>query len=270
MASAGVDPPTSAGAPLPSSDPPVGAAPAAPPSPPPPDASGMARPPVPTMKASSLLLAFLFSLGLVMIIDASTRTEVATLLGYVLNPVIGFGHQYVLLTMFCAALIEMALTALAYNWATDWIKTSRIQSWSAAFRKVQMEALRSGKKDRMEALKPHQAEITRLSGELSISQLKGMAVTWFLVIAIYTWVGLFIGASTVAQQTVNFGAAGAPALVDIDSHFYLGPFPIPYWIVLFSLYTFPLSYILRRSLKHYSLRRWELAHPPPPPTAPAA
>lgn len=234
----------------------------------PPVPSGPAPPPV-QFKPSTLLLTFLFVLGIVMIFDNSTRNAVARAIGAGLTPAIGFDHRYVLLTMFLAGLLEMALTALAYNWATDWVKTARIQSWSGAFRKVQMEAMRSGKKDRVEALKPHQTEITRLSSELSISQLKGMAVTWFLVIAIYTWVGLFIGAyqtPAIPWQTVNLG--GSP--VNIAAPFHLGPFPIPIWILLFSLYTFPLSYVLRRALKHYSLRRYELAHLPPTGVGPTA
>jgi uncharacterized membrane protein (DUF106 family) len=225
-----------------------------------------AAPPVPQFKLSTMVLTFLFVLGILMIFDTSYRNGVATAFGFALQPLIGFGFRYPLLTMFCAALIEMALTALAYNWATDWVKTSRIQSWSAALRKVQMEAIRSGKKDRINALKPHQSEITKLSSELSISQLKGMAVTWFLVIAIYTWVGLFLAQAPTAATNVDLGGSH----VDLLGHFLLGPFPIPYWIVLFSLYTFPLSYVLRRALKHYSLRRWELSQLEKPLAGPTA
>ena len=70
----------------------------------------------------------------------------------------------------------------AFNWATDWFKAAKVQQWGAAFRKVQMAALRSGRKDRVDSLKPHQAKFTQLSSEVSIAQLKGMAITWFLVI----------------------------------------------------------------------------------------
>jgi uncharacterized membrane protein (DUF106 family) len=100
--------------------------------------------------------------------------------------------------------------------------------------------------------------LTQLSSEVSIAQLKGMAVTWFLVIAIYTWVGLQIGAATLQSQTVNFGGASA----SLAGH--AGPVPIPLWFVIFSLYTIPYSFLFRRVLKHYWLRRYAADHPTPP------
>ena len=89
---------------------------------------------------------------------------------------------------------------VAYNYTTDWVKAAKVQKWSAAFRKVQMAAIRSGKKDRIAALKPHQERLTRLSGEVSIAQFKGMAITYFLLILIYTWVGLVILNANAVQQ----------------------------------------------------------------------
>ena len=207
------------------------------------------RPPPSAFKVSTFLLTFLFILGLWMIFDTSTRTGVADAFGLGLSPLIGFGHSYLLLTMFLAAVIEMLLTALAYNWTTDWVKAAQVQSWSSAFRKVQMAAMKSGKKDRVEALKPHQARLTKLSGEVSIAQLKGMAVTWFLVIAIYTWVGIFI--TQAASPNVNLGGASVDLLAPLH------PLPIPLWFLLFTLYTVPLSLVFRRILKHYALRRYE-------------
>jgi uncharacterized membrane protein (DUF106 family) len=211
-----------------------------------------ARPPASGFKISTFLLTFLFILGLWMIFDTATRTGVAVSFGLVLVPSIGFGHNYLLLTMFLAAVIEMLLTALAYNWTTDWVKAAKVQAWSAAFRKVQMAAMKSGKKDRIEALKTHQATLTKLSGEVSIAQLKGMAVTWFLVIAIYTWVGIFI--TQAANPNVNLGGATVDLLAPLH------PLPIPLWFLLFTLYTVPLSLVFRRILKHYALQRYAAAN----------
>ncbi|MCI4336855.1 MAG: EMC3/TMCO1 family protein [Thermoplasmata archaeon] len=224
-----------------------------------PAAPAPARPPGPTFNASTFLLTFLFVLGILMLFDTSTRNAVATELGLLLAPTIGFHGQYILLTMFLAAVIEMILTALAYNWATDWFKAAKVGQWGGAFRKVQMAALRSGKKDRIEALKPAQAQMTQLSTDVSVAQLKGMAVTWFLVIAIYTWVGLYLGGlcdwSNAANSCLNPGAV-TTSLFGAAINIYKQPgWFLPPWFVLFSLYTVPMSLLFRRLLKHYTLRQ---------------
>jgi uncharacterized membrane protein (DUF106 family) len=205
-------------------------------------------------------------LGLLMIIDTSARNSVACLLGTysVLSPtgpttcatgggplyfLIGFQSHYLLLTMAIAGAIEMLITAVAYNYTTDWIKAAKVQKWSAAFRKVQMEAIKSGKKDRIAALKPHQERLTRLSSEVSIAQFKGMAITWFLLILIYTWVGLMIAAASPIAQTVSLGGT----VVNLYTYRVFNYFPL--WFFIFSLYTIPFSLVFRRVLKNYWLRR---------------
>jgi uncharacterized membrane protein (DUF106 family) len=222
-----------------------------------------ARPPAPQFKASTFIIVFLGMLGLLMIIDTSARNAIAGALGagpggpahgFAANGpfyyLIGFGSHYLLLTMALAGAIEMLITAFAYNYTTDWIKAAKVQKWSTAFRKVQMEALRSGKKDRIAALKPFQERLTRLSSEVSIAQFKGLAITWFLLILIYTWVGIVIESATVAQQTVDLGGT----MVNLYTPALLGFFPP--WFLIFSLYTVPLSLVFRRILKNYWLRRY--------------
>ncbi|MGI0052678.1 MAG: DUF106 domain-containing protein [Thermoplasmata archaeon] len=220
------------------------------------------RPPPAEFKLSTFVYTFLFVLGILMLFDTSTRYGVAQAFGLVLGPVIGFGGHWPLVTMFFAAAFEMVLTALAYNYTTDWIKAARVQKWSAAFRKVQMAAMRSGKKDRIEALREHQATLTKLSSEMSFAQIKGMAITWFLVIAIYSWVFLFLAdpsgyhtivtachaASNCSVITVNIGTSSFNLLGDLIG-------PLQAWFIVFSLYTVPLSLIFRRLLKHYKLSR---------------
>lgn len=219
-------------------------------------------------KFSTFILVFLGLLGLWMLIDTTTRNAVAAWLGSYTSPVgggigaggtgwlyyaIGFNSNYLLVTMAVAGAIEMLITAIAYNYTTDWIKAAKVQKWSSAFRKVQMAAFRSGKKDRIDQLKPFQQKIARMSSEVSIAQFKGMAITWFLLIVIYSWVGEVIAAAPKAAQTVDLGGNW----VNLSSG--LGPFPI--WFFIFSLYTVPLSFIFRRLLKDYWLVRYEERHP---------
>ena len=220
----------------------------------------------PTFKFSTFFLVFLGLLGFWMLIDTTTRNAIASWLGNANSPVgggigaggtgwlyflIGFNSSYLLVTMAVAGAIEMAITAIAYNYTTDWIKAAKVQKWSSAFRKVQMAAFRSGKKDRIDELKPFQARITRLSSEVSIAQFKGMAISWFLLIVIYSWVGEVI--ANAPNSYVNLG--GTPVQLSAG----LGPIPI--WFFIFRLYTVPLSFIFRRFLKDYWLKRYQERHP---------
>jgi uncharacterized membrane protein (DUF106 family) len=239
--------------------------------------------PRPTFKVSTFLIVFLGLLGLLMLFEQGTRNSIACALGTSVSPSqaapctsgggplyysIGFGSHYLLATMAVAAAIEMGITALAYNYTTDWVKAAKVQKWSSAFRKVQMDAIRSGKKDRIAVLKPYQERLTRLSSEVTIAQFKGMAITYFMLILIYTWVGLTISYATLTQQTINFG--GTP--INIYSYHVFGYFPI--WFFVFSLYTIPLSMVFRRILKQWWVRRYAERHHidprRPAPPAPAA
>jgi len=238
-----------------------------------------ARPPPPAFKFSTFLYVFLGLLGLWMLIDTSARNSIACALGMV-NPgcpsgtqpwglywLIGFNSNYLLLTMALAGAIEMLVTSLAYNYTTNWVKAAKVQKWSSAFRKVQMEAIRSGKKNRIAALKPHQERLTRLSGEVSIAQFKGMAITYFLLILIYTWVGLVIAGAPSVHPYSNptLVALGTGSTIDLMGH--VGGLPIPWWFIIFSLYTVPFSLVFRRILKHFWLRRYEAQNRSPPPPA---
>jgi uncharacterized membrane protein (DUF106 family) len=223
------------------------------------------RPPPKPFKVTTFVYIFCGLMGLWMLFDTSMRTSIACALGMLnsscpvgtgqwgLYWLIGFQSRYLLLTMALAGAMEMLITSVAYNYTTDWVKAARVQKWSAAFRKVQMEAIRSGKKDRIAALKPQQEKLTRLSGEVSIAQFKGMAITYFLLILIYSWVWLVITGAAPYYQTVHLGGAS----IDLASTLWG---PIPWWFLIFSLYTMPFSLVFRRYLKHIWLRRYASEH----------
>ena len=207
-------------------------------------------PPAPVTPWKSLerfLLIFLGFMGIYMLFDTSARNAVAADIGSLLVPVLGFGGKHVLLTMFLTGVLQMAITAVAYHFTTDWVETARVQKHNQSIRPLYSQAIRSGKKDRVEALKPHMNELQMRQTKVTFSQLKGMVVTWVLIIAIYTWMGLFISGLPVADQYVNlFGSH-----VDLLSP--LGP--VPLWFLVFSLYTLPLNLLFRRYLKHVALTR---------------
>ncbi len=246
------------------------------------------RPSGPSFKLTTFVYTFLFLIGILMLFDQSTRTEVSLGFDYLLSPSIGFHGKYPLLTMFLAGAIEMALTAIAYNLTTDWVKAAKVAKWGGALRKAQMAAMKSGKKDRIEALKEHQATLARLQFEVTIAQLKSLAATWFLLLAVYNWVYLFLkgGTGTIANAWKGTGATcpaawftsnaavatsnGAPAQACVMITGWNVPLLsgtdgitfLPVWFLLFSLFTVPMSLLFRRVLKDWALRTYRAKLPP--------
>ncbi len=205
-------------------------------------------PPVSPWKSlERFLLIFMGFMGIYMLFDTSARNAVAADIGSLLSPVLGFGGKHVLLTMFLTGVLQMAITAVAYHFTTDWVETARVQKHNQAIRPLYSQAIRSGKKDRVEALKPHMNELQMRQTKVTFSQMKGMVVTWVLIIAIYTWMGLFISSLPVPDQYVNMFGSHVSLLAPLG--------PVPLWFLVFSLYTLPLNLLFRRYLKHVALSR---------------
>src|SRR5271170_2278035 len=97
-----------------------------------------ARPPTPRtpFKVSTFIIVFLGFLGFWMLIETSFRNQLAGGLGVsAANPgplyyLIGFSSQHLLATMAFAGALEMLITALAYNYTTDWTKAARVAKWN--------------------------------------------------------------------------------------------------------------------------------------------
>lgn len=209
-----------------------------------------ARPPPPPFKFSTFILVFLFFLGFWMIISPDARTQVAIGIGSLLYPVFGFNGHFPLLTMFLIGVLQMTMSAIAYNFTTDWVESAKVQQHAKAIRPLQMAAMRSGKKQHQEALKPHMNDLNTRQTKMMIGQLKGMAVTWFLLIAIYTWVGIFLNNINPSTHQVPISMFGIPVNI-LGS---IGGF-LPLWFLVFSLYTLPMNLLIRRFLKHQTLAR---------------
>ncbi|EQD73606.1 hypothetical protein B1B_03135 [mine drainage metagenome] len=205
-------------------------------------------PPVSPWKSlERFLLIFMGFMGIYMLFDTSARNAVAADIGSLLSPVLGFDGKHVLLTMFLTGVLQMAITAVAYHFTTDWVETARVQKHNQAIRPLYSQAIRSGKKNRVEALKPHMNELQMRQTKVTFSQMKGMVVTWVLIIAIYTWMGLFISSLPVPDQYVNMFGSHVSLLAPLG--------PVPLWFLVFSLYTLPLNLLFRRYLKHVALTR---------------
>jgi len=70
-------------------------------------------------QASTMILLLVFIL-LIFFIMPTLAPYLALYLSYILNPIIGFGGKYPMLTLFFAGLIVVLLSSILTNFFTNW------------------------------------------------------------------------------------------------------------------------------------------------------
>ena len=94
-----------------------------------------------------MLLTMLFMMYIIM--NPGIRTGMGNLAKDVLEPQIGFTHEYPALTFLFAGILMISVTTIIRHMLIDWEKTADIQAKMAAYNKEMCEARKSGINARM-------------------------------------------------------------------------------------------------------------------------
>jgi uncharacterized membrane protein (DUF106 family) len=191
------------------------------------------------------IMIFLVILVVMMLFDPNLRMGFASAVGVVMEPLVGFGGAYPVWTLFCAGIIMTVFSGIVRHFFVDWVEMARVQSILKAFNKERLDALRSNNVAKQKALQAKQPEIMQLNMKNMKSQLKTMAVTMFVIIAVFTWIWLFI--ESLPNKTFS-----APWALDAQ---FTDAFILPYWIILYAGISIPIGQLAQRLLKHYSFKK---------------
>jgi len=153
----------------------------------------MSEAPVATPNSPRLTTLLVFMFALFIMFDQNTRTFLGELIGYVLNPVIGFNGQYPLLTLVLAGLIMVTFSITVRTFFTDNVEMARNQKVMAAFNQELRQARIDNNLYKIKKLTEHQQEIMSKSMDMSTKQLKLMPATLIFIIPIFAWVSVFVG-----------------------------------------------------------------------------
>ena len=113
--------------------------------------------------------------------------------GLVLEPTIGFGGSYPLLTLFFSGLIVVLLSSTLTNFFTDWRKMAHSQEVGRAFQKEITEARKSGNTNRVNKLMKMQPQIMKNQTEASSGMMKPMILLIIFIWPIFMWLRGFLG-----------------------------------------------------------------------------
>ena len=196
------------------------------------------------------MMIFLFLLAILALFDPSMAEGFGTAAGYALDPVIGFGGKFPVLTVLLAGALTTTVSSVLRDHYTDWVKMVKYQKINGAWQKEYREAMRKGNRSQMDKMQKIRQGFMKDQMDIQLSSMKPLAWTFFLFIVLFAWLNVFVN-ETLAIQGGQYFAVPWASNVFVN---YV-PFLFPSWIIIYSLLAIPIGQILTRVLKYVRFRR---------------
>ncbi len=206
------------------------------------------RPPAPEM-GNQLVVMMALVVAMVVMFDNSLRLALGRIVGYGLDPLVGFGGGEPVLTLLFTGLLMGFFSIIVRHLFVDWVDMARNQRITSAFQKEFREARLSNNTYKLKKLTELQPQIMAQSFKASGTQMKLMPVTMLVVIPIFAWLANFIYI-TVAYTTSTI--VTVPWSFDTDM---ISSNILPNWVLLYSLLTLPFTQVVTRVLKYISFSK---------------
>lgn len=197
-------------------------------------------------QGSNLLLLMVFMM-IILFIMPTFGPILGYYFGLILEPLIGFGGSYPLLTLFFSGLIVVTLSSLLTNFFTDWIKMGQTQEMSKAFQKELTKARKEGNTNRVNKLMKMQPQMMRQQTDASSGMMKPMVFLIIFIWPIFMWLRAFLGDLSHFYFTVPWGQG--------VSLFYR-PFLMQAWLWLYLISSMIFGQLIRQGLKIISWSDW--------------
>ncbi|HVL49493.1 MAG TPA: EMC3/TMCO1 family protein [Candidatus Thermoplasmatota archaeon] len=228
-------------------------------------------PPAPKSMGSTFLLLITFGAVFLILFNPELSAQIGRYVGFVLEPIIGFGREAPVLTIFGASIIMVVTTTVIRHFFTDWVKMARTQEIMRAFQKEFSEARKSNNSYRMKKLTEQQPELMQHQMEMQGQTMKPMAFTMLVVIPIFAWLGHYLLTFPTAPVD-QLAQCGIPIQMPWnDQWMLLGPrdcpgdvathgswWILPHWVLLYSLFSIPFGTLTMRALKLWEFRHVDL------------
>ena len=196
--------------------------------------------------SSQLLMMFMFVAMMFILFIPEARNGLGFVMGVMLEPVIGFEGQFLVVTIFLAGAVPLTISTLLRHRMTDWVSQGRMAATNKAIGKEMREAVAKRNQAKMKKLQETRAEVMREFMPVQMATFRTLPITMILFIAIFAWLSFFIG-------TTPFPTVSVPWEANASLGAGVGFFAS--WVLLYITITMPISLVLSRILKYVSFRR---------------
>jgi uncharacterized membrane protein (DUF106 family) len=203
--------------------------------------------PAPGMGGGQIIILMVMFLAITLLFNPSTRMLIGGAVGFVFEPVIGFGGSYPIITLLIAGTLMMFISTILRHFFVDWVSQARNQRIVSAFQKEFRKARLENNMYKIKKLNEVQREVMSKSMSGMQTQMKLMPVTMAVIIPVFAWLSIFV-------YSLPNSLFSAPWYWDSDlTAIQLGF--MPSWILLYSVLTLPFSQVLSRILRYFSFRK---------------
>ncbi len=194
---------------------------------------------------SRLITIFIFVLAIFVLFDPTLRDALGKIVGYGLNPLVGFNGAYPVLTLVITGVFMAVLTIVVRHFFTDYVAQAESQKIVGAFNKELRQARKDNNTFKLKKLLEMQPKILQKSMAQSTTQLKLMPVTMIIIIPIFAWISVFINASPSTLFAVPWAFNA-----DLNASYLF-----PTWVLLYSLISIPAGQVVARGLRYFSFKK---------------
>ena len=201
-------------------------------------------------KAQGNMMMYMMIMLIMIFVFTSTGIGyvLGDIFGSILEPIIGFGGQYPVLTIVLAGIIVVTLSGSLTNFFTDWKKMGETQDVAKAFQKEIAKARREGNTNRLNKLMKMQPEIMKKQTESSSGMMKPMLFLIIFIWPIFIWLQHFLRNLSHYYVTVPWAN---------QISFFSYPFNFgSAWIWLYLISSLVLGQMIRQGLKYISWSNW--------------
>jgi len=192
-----------------------------------------------------IMTIFMFVIAVLILFEPNLRNGLGAIVGYGLEPLIGFGGQYPIITLFATGMIMTGLTIVIRHFFVDYVEQVRNQKIVSAFNKELRQARLENNTFKTKKLTEQQDKILKKSMDVTSSQLKLMPITLIIVIPIFAWLSVFM-------SKIVSSAFSVPWAFNADLNAVI---VLPAWILLYSLISVPFGQFLMRTLRYFSFKK---------------
>ncbi len=200
-------------------------------------------------KGMQTQMLYMMSLVVFVIVIANSgiRNVIGTGLDFVFMPVIGFGHQWPVITLLLAGMLIGLITSIPRYFFTDWVKMGKAQNRMRVFSQTMRDAYRSGQRDRIQKLRKMQQEVMLEQQQVQMNTMKPLMIFSIVTYLIFIWLFTFVG-------DLTYSIAAFPWNFDVNLTTRLF-FYIYNWIVVYFLAVMVTQYFVSMVIKWIDFSR---------------